>query len=210
MTTRVCVIRHGETDWNQEHRIQGQLDIPLNKTGRTQALAMASIASDQEFSAIYSSDLTRALETAKALNQDSTKDITARPELRERHFGIFQGLSKDEANKNHPEAYTRYLARDVNYNLENGESLTEFSQRVMSIFEELRQQHSNQQLAVVCHAGLLDIMYRNTTGRTLESQRDFDIPNCALNWFHHDGSCWHLDSWGNHEHLNKVMMDSVE
>lgn len=210
MSTKVCIIRHGETDWNKEGRIQGHIDIPLNDTGRAQALAMAYNSAHFRFSALFSSDLARAMETAKALAQRENLDIQALPQLRERHYGIFQGIRKTEAPEQYPEAYALYEARDVHYNFETGESLTDFAQRVLDTFNWLVIHHSNQQFAVVCHAGLLDVMYRHATKRPLHTERDFDIPNSALNWFHHDGNRWYLDHWDDHHHAKHVIMGSVE
>jgi len=210
MHTRICIIRHGETDWNLARRIQGQIDIPLNSAGRAQALAMAFNAAHHRFSAIYSSDLRRANETAQALAEREGQTVTTLTALRERHYGIFQNVTKDEAGQIHPQAHALYLARDLDYDFESGENLTNFAQRTMNVFDSLAKQHRAQQIAVVCHAGLLDVMYRRATGRELQPARDFVIPNCALNWFRHDGQRWHLESWDDHHHLSHVLLDSVE
>lgn len=210
MNTKVCIIRHGETDWNREGRIQGQLDIPLNEAGRAQALTMATNAAHFNFSTLYSSDLARAMETARALAQCGNLEIQALPQLRERHFGNFQGVLKNEAPKLNPKAYELYKMRDLRYGFETGESLMAFAKRVINIFDWLIRHHTNQQIAVVCHAGVLDVMYRHATSQSLQSKRDFDIPNSALNWFHHDGNRWHLDHWDDHHHVRHVIMDSVE
>lgn len=210
--TRVCIIRHGETDWNRERRIQGQIDIPLNETGQAQAMAMSfDVAQHQDaFSAIYSSDLSRARVTAEALARRSELEVTCKPQLRERHYGIFQGVVKDEAQAQLPEAYALYERRDLDYDFENGESLSSFSRRVHEIFEWIARHHQQQNVAVVCHAGLLDVMYRSATARPLDTARDFDIPNCALNWFHYDAGHWHLDAWDDHHYLSQVITESVE
>ncbi|MDH5730709.1 MAG: histidine phosphatase family protein [Gammaproteobacteria bacterium] len=210
MTSRVCIIRHGETDWNRESRIQGQIDIPLNETGRAQALAMAFNSAHHRFSAIYSSDLSRAVETATALSIRENLEVKTMPQLRERNYGIFQNITKTEAPKKYPEAYALYAARDLDYNFETGESLQDFSQRVLDVFAGLVRHHYDEQFAVVCHAGLLDIMYRHATGRPLETERDFHIPNSALNWFHHNANGWHLEKWDDHHHVKHVLMDSAE
>ena len=210
MATRVCIIRHGETAWNQEQRIQGQTDIPINQRGRIQAESVALKAAQYKFKAIYSSDLSRAYETARLLFEQAEHSVIRASQLRERHFGIFQGKLKEEIAHQCPEGYSRYLKRDIHYDFECGESILAFAKRSMAIFDELAAKHANQQIAVVCHAGLLDIMYRHVTGRSLESERDFVIPNCALNWFHHDGTDWHLDTWNDHLHLGSAVMDSVE
>src|SRR3989339_1568200 len=123
MTTRICFIRHGETDWNVAKRIQGQTDVPLNETGRSQALAMAFNAAHHDFSAIYSSDLQRALDTAKLVAERRGLKVNTLPQLRERHFGIFQGLTAAEGLQLNPAAHACYLARDVNYDFETGESM---------------------------------------------------------------------------------------
>jgi len=210
--TRICIIRHGETDWNNERRIQGQIDIPLNETGHAQALAMAfNVAQHQAaFSAVYSSDLSRACATAGALAQIFRMEVRKREDLRERHYGIFQGIAKDEAKTLHPEAYALYSKRDVQYNFGSGESLIDFSQRVHNAFKWIAGMHKQENVAVICHAGLLDIMYRTAKDKPLDAPRDFDIPNCALNWFHYDGKNWHLDAWDDHHYLSHVIKESVE
>ena len=210
MSTKVCIIRHGETDWNLEQRIQGQTDIPLNETGRSQALAMAFNSAHYQFSSVYSSDLLRAIETANALAQREELEVKQIPELRERHYGIFQGVLKHEAPNLYPNENTLYLARDLHYDFETGESLTKFAQRVLTVFDWLVRHHTHQQIAVICHAGLLDVMYRNATGQPLDTERNFSIPNSALNWFHHDGHRWYLDHWDDHHHVKHVILDSVD
>ncbi len=215
MSTRICFIRHGETDWNVEKRIQGQIDIPLNQTGRAQALAMAFNAAHHNFSAVYSSDLSRARETAQAVAEGRALEVITLPQLRERHYGIFQDVKKDEAGTLYPEAYAFYEARDFHYDFETGESMQCFAERVSEAVDWLIRHHSGQTIAAVCHAGVLDILYRRATGRPLHTPRDFFIPNCALNWFHFDnkggeGHGWHLEAWDDHHHLSKVELESVE
>ena len=210
MTTRICFIRHGETDWNVTKRIQGQTDIPLNETGVAQALAMSFNAAHHTFSAIYSSDLGRASATAKMLAERCRLDITMMPQLRERHYGIFQGITADEGAKLHPDAHAHYKARDPEYDFETGESLLGFADRVAEAITTVIRHHSGETIAAISHAGVLDIIYRKSTGRPLHTPRDFVIPNCALNWFSFDAQGWHLEAWDDHHHLSKVLMESVE
>jgi 2,3-bisphosphoglycerate-dependent phosphoglycerate mutase len=215
MTTRICFIRHGETDWNVDKRIQGQTDIPLNETGRTQALAMAFSAAHHDFDAIYSSDLMRAHDTAKMLAERRGLAIKTLPQLRERHYGIFQGITAAEGKMRHPEAHAHYLARDFDYNFETGESIHGFTVRVAAAVREMARHHANQTIAAVTHAGVLDIIYRRSTGRPLHTPRDFIIPNCALNWFRFDPQgkeeyAWHLEAWDDHHYLAKVLKESAE
>jgi len=208
--TRICVIRHGETEWNVEKRIQGHTDVPLNAVGRAQALAMAFNAAHHRFHAIYSSDLARTLETAKLLAQREELEVKPLPQLRERHYGLFQGVTAAQGAALYPEAHARYLARDPDYDFETGESLRRFAERVADGIDWLARHHSGQTIAAVSHSGVLDVMYRRATGRPLHTPRDFVIPNCALNWFHIDGQGWHLESWADRHHLHTVLTESPE
>jgi probable phosphoglycerate mutase len=210
VATRICIIRHGETDWNVEKRIQGHTDIPLNETGRAQALAMAFNAAHQRFHAIYSSDLARTVETAQALAQREEQEVKLLPQLRERHYGVFQGITAAQGATMYPAAYAYYVARDLEYDFETGESLHQFAERVTDGINWLVRHHSGQTIAAVSHSGVLDIVYRRATGRPLHAPRDFKIPNCALNWFHFDGQGWHLEAWGDRHHLQEVLMEPPE
>lgn len=208
--TRICFIRHGETDWNVEKRIQGQIDIPLNATGRAQALAMAFSAAHARFDALYSSDLQRALDTARVLAERETLEVRPLPGLRERHYGIFQGLTAAEGQARHPIAHAHYLARDPDYDFETGESLIAFARRVEETVDWLVRHHTGRTVAAVTHGGVLDILYRRATGRPLHTPRDFSIPNCSLNWFRFDAHGWHLESWGDRHYLHEVLTQPPE
>jgi 2,3-bisphosphoglycerate-dependent phosphoglycerate mutase len=210
VSTRICFIRHGETDWNVERRIQGHTDISLNETGRAQALAMAFNAAHQRFHAIYSSDLLRAQETAQVLAQREDHTVKLLPQLRERHYGIFQGITAAQGAERYPQAYAHYIARDPDYDFETGESLRRFAERVSEGIDWLVRHHNGQTLAAVSHSGVLDVIYRRATGRPLSTPRDFKIPNCALNWFHFDGQGWHLEAWGDRHYLHEVLTEPPE
>jgi probable phosphoglycerate mutase len=153
MTTRICFIRHGETDWNVEKRIQGQIDIALNESGRKQAQAMAENATQHKFSAIYSSDLQRASDTANMLAQKYELQIIKLPQLRERHFGIFQGLTAAEGKVQFSDAHALYHSRDPDYAFENGESMHHFAARVEAAVTHMTQQHKGKSIAAVTHGG---------------------------------------------------------
>jgi len=210
MTTRLCIVRHGETDWNAEKRIQGHIDIPLNETGRAQAMATAFGVAHHGFAALYASDLGRAWQTAQAAAERLGLDIRPAPGLRERHYGIFQGLTAEEGARKYPAAHACYAARDPDYDFETGESLRGFADRVVAGVEWLVRHHAGQTVLAVSHGGVLDIIYRKATGRTLEAPRDFKIPNCALNWFTIDVHGWHLQAWADRHHLERVLEQVVE
>jgi probable phosphoglycerate mutase len=121
--TRIIAIRHGETMWNVDTRIQGHLDIPLNETGRKQAERMALALADEPISAIYASDLTRAWETAQYLGRVQGMEVTREEGLRERGFGDFEGKTFAEIEALLPDQSMRWRKRDPEFAPAGGESL---------------------------------------------------------------------------------------
>lgn len=205
MRTRLCLVRHGETDWNAQRRVQGQIDIPLNARGRTQAEALARGLVAERFTALYSSDLQRALQTAQPTASIHQLPIRSDPLLRERHFGVLQALTAEEAQARHPQARLKHVARDPEYALETGESLVAFERRICACLESLLRRHLGETILVVTHGGVLDIAYRRATGRELTSRRDFELPNAALNWLEGDGDSWRVLRWADASHLGPAL-----
>lgn len=203
--TRLCLIRHGETDWNAERRIQGQIDIPLNPAGQLQAIAAARGVAGQKFTALYSSDLLRAHQTAEQLAHHHGLPLRIDVALRERHYGILQSLTAEEAGIRHPLASQRHATRDPDYALESGESLADFARRVLDGLEVLGRRHAGESILVVTHGGVLDILYRHATGRTLQAKRDFAVPNAALNWLERDADGWRVLLWADRRHLEAAL-----
>ena len=202
---RLCLIRHGETDWNAERRVQGQIDIPLNAAGRAQATATAAGLAGQRFDAVYSSDLARAWQTALPIAAALGLPLQAAPALRERHFGQMQGLTNEEACQRFPAVYAAHKARDTGCDLEGGESLLRFAARVTAALQGFAAAHAGQSLLLVAHGGVLDIAYRLATGRELAAPRDFPLPNAALNWLEYRAGSWRLLAWGELGHLDAAL-----
>lgn len=194
--TRICLVRHGETDWNAERRFQGHLDIGLNATGLAQAKGLARMLEEHCFAAVYASDLLRARQTAAAVAQVLQAQVCLLPELRERHYGVFQALTYDEARSQHPAAYRRFEGRDPSFAPHGGESLESFAQRVMRCLTQIANRHGGEEVLVVAHGGVLDIARRAATGMDLMAPRDFTIVNAALNWLEFEQDGWRLLSWG--------------
>jgi probable phosphoglycerate mutase len=210
MSTRFCLIRHGETDWNAEKRIQGQIDIDLNATGEAQARAVRPGLAGQRFNAIYSSDLARAWRTAEIATAELAIAVSPAPTLRERHYGVFQGLTAPEAKLQQPEAYHHHHLRTPDYAYGNGETLIAFSARIMDTLNHLAEQHRGGVVLAFTHGGVLDIVYRVATGRLLETPRDFAVPNAALNWLDCSAGAWTLRNWGDRRHLERALDEVVE
>ncbi len=207
--TRFCLVRHGETDWNTQRRIQGNLDLPLNATGMVQAHAAARGLAEAGIELIYSSDLARARQTAEAAAQHIGLPLILCEQLRERRFGIFEGLTYDEVKRRFPDVYARFETRDSGFAIPQGESLQQLAARVENALRRIAGDHPGQTVLVVTHGGVLDIAYRLATGRTLDTARDFVIPNAAYNWidWQTDGSHGRfvLRAWGELLHLDEAL-----
>jgi probable phosphoglycerate mutase len=205
--TRFCLVRHGETDWNTERRLQGQIDTSLNANGQEQArlLGQALAASGKHFDALYVSDLTRTRQTAEAVCRLNTLSPVFTPALRERHFGCFQGMTYPEAEQRIPLDYHRFKSRDPAYTPGNGESLASFSQRIEDFLLHAANRHPGQTLLIISHGGVLDIAYRLARQLPLTHTRDFPIPNAALNWISFSHGAWQMDCWADQSHLDHSM-----
>lgn len=206
-TTRICLVRHGETTWNVDRRVQGQIDIPLNDHGLKQAQATAQALLGERIDHLYGSDLGRAWVTAGRIAVPRGQSVMPEPLLRERHYGAFQGLTYSEARERHPDFFQRFEAREpaLRFPGDTGESLIQFDARIWGLVEALRARHAGHTLLLVTHGGVLDIVARRVRGLPLTGKRDFDIANCALNWIAHDASGWRIERWGDQTHLDGAL-----
>lgn len=207
LVTRLCLVRHGETAWNAEGRVQGQLDIPLSATGLAQARAVAAALAGESFDAIYSSDLVRVQQTARPSATLLGKDVLLSQELRERHYGEFQGITYAEAKERFPKDYALFRDKDLDFDFRTGESLKGFSGRVLRFFDGLVQSEKGKALLVFTHGGVLEMLYRHATARGLATPRDFEIPNAALNRLELDGDTWRVLAWADIHHLSAALDD---
>jgi probable phosphoglycerate mutase len=207
--TRLCLVRHGETEWNAARRIQGQIDIGLNETGLRQAEAAGRWLKTAGIMALYSSDLKRARTTAEAIGQALGLVPVLVPEMRERRYGTFEGLTYDEAKVKYPEGYAAFEGRNADYSFENGESLHAMFERVTSRLKKIAAAHAGQNVVVVLHGGVLDIINRFARGNSLEAPRDFLIPNAGLNWIAAVDGKWHIETWGETAHLEAGVLDEL-
>lgn len=153
MTTTILLIRHGQTDWNAAGRWQGHADIPLNEVGRRQARRLADRLSRWPITAMYSSDLKRAAETAHILADILGLQPVYDPVWRERHGGAFEGLTGAEIKRAHPEAWDR-LSQGIT-DPPGGESPEQLHERVTKAFERLLERHAGEMVSVVSHGGAL-------------------------------------------------------
>ena len=187
--------------------MQGQLDIPLNAIGLAQALATSKVLGREQFEAIYSSDLTRARQTAEPTAKLLSEEIIQEKDLRERHYGIFERLTYAEVKVLYPEDYARFEARDPEYAFRTGESLKDFSARSIRVISAIAKRHEGQSVAVFTHGGVLDKLYRFITGLPLSAERDFGIPNAGLNRIEVTPAGWRIRAWADIAHLESALDD---
>jgi probable phosphoglycerate mutase len=199
--TRIIAIRHGETDWNAAMRIQGQLDIGLNDAGRWQALRLAEALADEALDAVYSSDLARARETAQAVAGNAGLEVRTDVGLRERGFGVFEGLTFAEIKQRFPEPARRWRQRDASFGPEGGETLTAFHCRAVASVTALAAKHRGQHIAVVAHVGVLDALYRAASRVALDAPRTWAVGNASINRLLASDAGLTLVGWADSFHL---------
>ena len=201
------MIRHGETAWNAEGRVQGQTDVPLSEVGLAQARAVASALSGERFAALYSSDLGRCRQTAAPLARVLGMQVRLDPALRERHYGIFETITYAEAKVRFPEDYARFRAKELDYDFRGGESLRGFFARSLKALSDIAARHAGQSVLVLTHGGVLEMAYRHANRLGLSSKRDFEIPNAALNRLAIEGDEWRVLAWAERAHLETALDD---
>jgi probable phosphoglycerate mutase len=181
LTTQLLVIRHGETAWNAEHRIQGHLDIPLSPAGITQAARLAERLAGERIDAVYSSELARAWLTAQPLAGRLGLEVIPEPRVRERCFGIFEGLTLDEVAERHPAAFQRWRERDPAWAMDGGESGQQLIERVLDALHDIAGRHRGQTVAIVTHGGVLDVAYRAARALDWDAPREHQMLNASIN-----------------------------
>ena len=201
--TRIIAIRHGETAWNVDTRIQGQLDIGLNETGRWQAHRVAEALSSEPIQAIYASDLLRAWDTARAISSATRGALHRHEGLRERGFGDFQGKTFVEIEAMWPEQAQRWRQRDPQWSPPGGETLLQVSERIIRTTTELAAQHVGGQIVLVAHGGVMDALYRAATRQDVQTPRNWKLGNAAINRLLWTPEGLSLIGWADTRHLDQ-------
>ncbi|WP_088287234.1 histidine phosphatase family protein [Ideonella sp. A 288] len=200
--TELIVIRHGETDWNRQHRFQGQIDVPLNAIGLQQAERLAERLVDEPIEVLVASDLQRAQATAAPLAQHRVPQVLVEPLWREQSFGVLEGLDVPTIRSTHPDLWAQWTRHEADYALPGGaESNTAFYARIEQALAALLAAHAGRRVAVVTHGGVLDMLWRRVQGQPLHGPRTCDIPNTGINrlrW--HDGGL-QIVQWADAAHL---------
>lgn len=176
-TTRILLARHGETEWNRLGRWQGHADPPLNDLGRRQAETLAEQLAGDTVSAVYSSDLRRARDTARIVAERIGVVVTEDRALREIDVGSWSGLTRDEVRERFPEGYARWLAGDIGH---DGETRDELARRVVPAVESIAHDHPDETVLVVSHGGVIRALRRHAAGDPGESLENGGLVAFAL------------------------------
>ncbi len=184
----ICIARHGETDWNVAGILQGWLDVPLNDKGRRQAYELVAGFGGSGFSKIYSSPLIRSRETAEIIARSLR---LAPPEfhdgLKERNFGVIQGIPKAELAELNPVLLQQILKRNPAADFEQGESMDEFADRVLDAIAAIARPNAGKRILAITHGWTMDVITRHIAG----------LPRSAmLNMKRRNGECVWLDVRG--------------
>jgi len=201
--TRIIAVRHGETAWNVDTRLQGHLDIELNDKGQWQARRVARALASEPVGAVYSSDLARAWQTAQAIAGSHGLEVHPEPRLRERAFGHFEGRTFLDIQRDLPEQAERWRRRDPDFApAGGGESLLAFRARVTDAVAELASRHPGELLVLVAHGGVMDLLYRAATGQELQAPRTWQLGNAHINRMLWTEQGLTLVGWADGSHLD--------
>lgn len=204
--TKITIVRHGETEWNKTLQLQGHSDSPLTEKGLAQAELLSDTIKSRKFDILITSDLGRAIHTAQIINKNLKLNIIIERNLRERAFGIMEGLTREEICIKHKDVYDAYMQRMVTFEIPEGESLAEFNTRILEAFQHIARTHKNKSILMVAHGGVLDCVIRRIFKLELGTDRPFSLFNTSVNTISIEGDRWILQEWGNMEHLQQMVV----
>lgn len=203
--TTLIAVRHGETEWNAQQRFQGQGDSRLTQKGRRDVDCLGKRLRQFEIDRLISSDLGRAVETARLIAGHTGHKILKDPRLRERHYGVLEGLNIPEIEIRHTEVLQALKTGDPDYVVPGGESRRQLFERNESFISQLVREHAGTTTLVVVHGGVLESILRLVCGMPLDHPRCFTPVNAALNIFSHGPyfwtTRWVVETWGDAAHL---------
>ena len=200
----ITIVRHGETEWNIEKKFQGQGNSNLTALGKEQAEKVSVALLKDKFDIMFSSDLERCRNTALIINKKLNLKLIEDKRIRERNFGVIQGLTKEEIQYQYPDIYLKYITGSINFAVPGGESFSDLFYRVNDFFDWLSVQPFYTRVLIVTHGGVLDCVIRKVMGLSLESNRCFSIYNTSINCISVTEGYWKLETWGNVSHLSDM------
>jgi len=174
------LVRHGQSTWNREHRIQGQLNPPLSPEGLRQAELLGVRLAGRELAGFYASDLKRAFETAQAIGALVRVQPEAMTSLREIYLGEWEGLRTEEIEQRFPEAWAAWVEEPDWDVVPGGEGAANFETRVASALDEIFRRHQHGDVLVVTHGGVIQVALHRVVGRPSRGLFPFKIQNASI------------------------------
>ncbi|RZO41567.1 MAG: histidine phosphatase family protein [Proteobacteria bacterium] len=178
--TEIILIRHGETEWNSQKRMQGHSNSDLSEVGRGQIQALGELMKNVSFDHIYSSDSLRTRQTAEAITQYSGHTLQFDQRIREKNLGVFEGLTSTEAKERHPEIYRLFKTAGANYVIDEGESTQQLLERALEFIEEIRLRHPQERVVMVTHGGVVRVLMKHALGLSIDAPTRFIIKNTGI------------------------------
>ena len=206
--TVLILIRHGETLWNTQLRMQGSLDSDLTPKGESQIKALGEWMKEVPFNYLYCSDTARAHKTAEAISKFTGHNLNLDKRLREKNLGVFEGLTSEEARDRYPETFQQFKTAGASYVIDQGESTQQLLERALEAIEEIRDRHPQKVAVVVTHGGVIRVLMKHVLGIPLDAPTQFLIGNTGifrLVW----REKWLVAEMGAEPHLEKVNNASV-
>jgi len=178
--TEIILIRHGETEWNSQKRMQGHSNSDLSEVGMGQIQALGELMKNVSFDHIYSSDSLRTRQTAEAITQYSGHTLQFDQRIREKNLGVFEGLTSTEAKERHPEIYRLFKTAGANYVIDEGESTQQLLERALEFIEEIRLRHPKERVVMVTHGGVVRVLMKHALGLSIDAPTRFIIKNTGI------------------------------
>ena len=178
--TVLILIRHGETLWNTQLRMQGSLDSDLTPKGETQIKALGEWMKEVPFDYLYCSDTPRAHKTAEAIRKFTGHNLNFDKRLREKNLGVFEGLTSEEARERYPETFQQFKNTGASYVIDQGESTQQLLKRSLDAIEQIRDRHPQKVVVAVTHGGVVRVLMKHVLGIPLDAPTQFLISNTGI------------------------------
>ncbi|RTZ94423.1 MAG: histidine phosphatase family protein [Deltaproteobacteria bacterium] len=189
---KLYIIRHGQTAWNKEEVFRGTKDIPLNEVGQEEAAALGAYLKDVAFDTLYTSPLSRAVETAQAVGDVAGLAPITEPDLIDLNFGTWQGVSHEKVKKEFPDLYKTWVTTPAQAHFPEGESLNDVLNRVTSLITRLLKKHPEGTVAVFSHRVVCKVLICHLLGLGLDHFWQIEQSTACLNRFRYSAK---RDQW---------------
>ena len=207
---KLFVVRHGETEWNVQRRIQGYSDSPLTVIGVAQAKALGLRLAQEKIDEIHASDLGRVRETVEHIVTKTGHQPQFNASLRERCYGVFEGKTMEECEAERPGEWALYRGRDPEaVPPGGGESVAQFQARIIGALERIAADSAGKTIVVAAHGGVCGALFRHVMGLPLGKSRTWSLYNASINRFLYHKGKWQLDVWGDISHLGEESLQDL-